>query len=165
VTSLKAKSGKLAIYTSLPMTYYPVREDNLVMIYDSVRSVLPPQYADCKIEIISDENKPLKEYIPLYHRSTRRGVKPYVNDFDGTPLVQRLRPYQIDKGLQGRHIAIWQSHGRFFDAAINDWRWQRPLLWQTVEDIFTQSYVLPYLTITCQFGIDTESFGRIIART
>ena len=145
VTSLKEKSGKLSIYTSLPMTYYPVREDNLAMIYDSVRSILPPHYKKCKVEIISDEKKSLKEYIPLYYRSTRRGVKPYVNDFDGTPLVQHLRPYQIDKGLRGRHIAIWQSHGRFFDAAINDWRWQRPLLWQTVEDLFTQSYVLPYL--------------------
>lgn len=145
VTDLQMKSGKLRIRTSLPMTYYPVREDNLAMLYDSIRSLLPQRYKTCKIEIISDENKPLEEYIPLYHRSSRRGVKPYVNDFDGVPLSRRQLPYEICSGLQNRHIAIWQSHGRFFDAALNDWRWQRPLLWQTVEDLFTQSYVVPYL--------------------
>ena len=40
---------------------------------------------------------------------------------------------------------MWQSHGRYFDEDVNRWIWQRSLLWQTVEDLYTQSYVLPYL--------------------
>ena len=40
---------------------------------------------------------------------------------------------------------MWQSHGRYFDQEENRWRWQRSRLWETCEDLYTQSYVLPYL--------------------
>ena len=49
------------------------------------------------------------------------------------------------RGLQKRHIALWQSHGYYFEQKLNRWEWQRARLFQTVEDIYTQSYVLPYL--------------------
>lgn len=40
---------------------------------------------------------------------------------------------------------MWQSHGRYFDQEENRWRWQRSRLWETCEDLYTQSYVVPYL--------------------
>ena len=40
---------------------------------------------------------------------------------------------------------MWQSHGRYFDQEQNRWRWQRSRLWETCEDLYTQSYVVPYL--------------------
>lgn len=49
-------------------------------------------------------------------------------------------------GLTGRHIAMWQSHGRYYEKKLNRWEWQRARLLQTVEDLYTQSYVLPFLT-------------------
>ncbi len=61
------------------------------------------------------------------------------------PLVLRIDSPQYDKGLDGRNIAVWQSHGRYFDQSAERWIWQRPCLFQTVEDMFTQSFVLPYL--------------------
>ena len=64
----------------------------------------------------------------------------------GRPLVTRLSaPETPGRGLSGRHIALWQSHGRYFDQTENRWKWQRSALWQTCEDLYTQSYVLPYL--------------------
>lgn len=49
------------------------------------------------------------------------------------------------QGLTGRHIALWQSHGRYYERTLDRWEWQRARLLQTVEDLYTQSYVLPYL--------------------
>lgn len=49
------------------------------------------------------------------------------------------------KGLQGRHISLWASHGRYFNIANNRWEWQRPYLYCTTEDLFTQTIVVPYL--------------------
>ena len=61
------------------------------------------------------------------------------------PLVERMDGMSFDKGLDGRHIAVWPSHGLYFDRNSGRWQWQRPVLFQTVEDLFTQSYVLPFL--------------------
>ena len=80
-------------------------------------------------------------------------------DFDGRPIgsrhrrtepkrrniVSELEGMEFDKGLSGRHIAIWHSHGYYYDMATDRWQWQRPTMFQTVEDMYTQSYVLPYL--------------------
>ena len=57
--------------------------------------------------------------------------------------AQGRRKYS--KGLSGRNIALWQSHGRYFEEKTDRWEWQRPPLFQTVEDMYTQSYVLSFL--------------------
>lgn len=47
--------------------------------------------------------------------------------------------------LTGRNIALWQSHGRYYDATEDRWKWQRCRLFGTVEDLYTRSYVVPLL--------------------
>ena len=66
--------------------------------------------------------------------------------YRGEPWVKcTSRPYDIERGLEGKHIALWASHGRYFDNAEYKWRWQRPALFATTEDLFTQTIVVPYL--------------------
>ena len=60
-------------------------------------------------------------------------------------MTRLSAPETPARGTFGRHIALWQSHGRYFDQTENRWKWQRSALWQTCEDLYTQSYVLPYL--------------------
>ncbi|MCM1310750.1 MAG: N-acetylmuramoyl-L-alanine amidase [Bacteroides sp.] len=59
-----------------------------------------------------------------------------------SPVTSESNP---DGALSGRNIALWQSHGRYYDAAEDRWKWQRCRLFGTVEDIYTRSYVVPYL--------------------
>lgn len=40
---------------------------------------------------------------------------------------------------------MWQSHGFYFEPKLNRWEWQRARIFQTVEDLYTQSFVMPYL--------------------
>ena len=62
------------------------------------------------------------------------------------PLVTNMSaPTTPTQGLLGRHIAVWQSHGRYYERTLDRWEWQRARLLQTVEDLYTQSYVLPFL--------------------
>ena len=63
----------------------------------------------------------------------------------GTRFVEELEGLDFSKGLEGRNIALWQSHGRYYNIEHGKWMWQRACLFQTVEDMYTQSYVLPYL--------------------
>lgn len=55
------------------------------------------------------------------------------------------RSVPITKGLDNRVIAVWQSHGKYYDQKSQRWRWQRPRLFGTVEDLFSQGFVMPYL--------------------
>lgn len=66
--------------------------------------------------------------------------------FRGNPWVRRdSRPYTVEQGLEGRHLSLWASHGRYFDNQKKEWRWQRPYLFCTTEDLLSQSFVYPYL--------------------
>ena len=40
---------------------------------------------------------------------------------------------------------MWQSHGLYYEQGLARWEWQRARLFESVEDLFPQSYVLPYL--------------------
>ena len=62
----------------------------------------------------------------------------------GEPWVKNVSlPYSIDRGLQGHHLSLWASHGRYYDQSKGQWRWQRPQLFCTTEDLFTQTIVVP----------------------
>lgn len=62
---------------------------------------------------------------------------------DTTPLVKGSDQWPL--GLSGRHIGLWQSHGRYWEESTQRWEWQRSATHTTVEDLYTQSYVLPFL--------------------
>lgn len=67
-------------------------------------------------------------------------------DYDGAPWVENVSSLaNISKGLQGRHIALWASHGRYYDNNRGRWTWQRPNLFCTTEDLFTPTIVGPFL--------------------
>lgn len=61
------------------------------------------------------------------------------------PFVTRVDAPSVRNGLIGKNIALWQSHGRYFDRKEDRWKWQRARLMGTVEDLYPQAYVIPYL--------------------
>ena len=43
--------------------------------------------------------------------------------------------------LTERTIALWPSHGLYYNRDRDEWIWQRATLWTTVEDLYSQEYV------------------------
>ena len=67
-------------------------------------------------------------------------------DYQGKPWVKDAsRPYSISRGLDNRHFCVWASHGIYYNISKDQWTWQRPPLFCTSEDLFTQTIVTPYL--------------------
>ena len=60
-------------------------------------------------------------------------------------VTNTSRPYTTKQGLDGKHIALWGSHGQYFHQPTESWRWQRAKVWSTVEDLYTTSYTMPFL--------------------
>jgi len=51
----------------------------------------------------------------------------------------------ISRGLEGKNIALWDSHGMFYNRTKGQWTWQRPHLFQTCEDLLSSDIALNYL--------------------
>ena len=67
-------------------------------------------------------------------------------EYRGEPWVKNAsQPYKVTRGLEDRHLSLWASHGRYYDTERECWRWQRPTLFCTNEDLYTQTIVVPYL--------------------
>ena len=115
-------------------------------IYKKVKGELPKVYRDYDLTIITN-GMTIDELIP--NRLSRNADKSRLwgnIDYNGQPWVKNISsPVKYTHGLQNRHIALWASHGRYFDNKEGRWRFQRPKLFCTTEDLFTQTIVIPYL--------------------
>lgn len=60
-------------------------------------------------------------------------------------VTETSRATTPENGLTGKHLAVWPSHGRYYNTTLCRWEWQRVQLYGTCEDVFTQSIVYPYL--------------------
>ncbi|HAC14944.1 MAG TPA: hypothetical protein DCE78_03230, partial [Bacteroidetes bacterium] len=71
---------------------------------------------------------------------------PTVDPADGFQWVRNLdRPWSAPKGLDSRQVAMWHSHGWYFNPRLDRWEWQRPRLFGTVEDMLPMQFVIPYI--------------------
>lgn len=145
IDSVSVDDKTVKLYANANCSYFPFRENNVADIYSQIRKMLPKEYANRQIVIITD-GRPIEELIPCALRTTQDKTEKTFTNKAGTPLVSRISvPYHPESGLMNRHIAMWQSHGYYYESKLTRWEWQRARLFETVEDIYTQSYVLPYL--------------------
>jgi hypothetical protein len=146
IDSVAIEGKTLLLFANTNCSYIPFREKNVEEIYKGVSALLPREYADHKLQIITDKHA-IEELIPLALRTKRdKRLKTFSHEKVEDPLVTRLSvPYTPKYGLQNRHIALWQSHGYYYEPKLTRWEWQRARIFQTVEDLYTQSFVLPYL--------------------
>lgn len=114
-------------------------------IYRKVRKALPKPYSKYAITITTN-GMAIEELVPNSLSSGGDKSRLWGDiDYDGEPWVKNASsPLKITHGLQNRHIALWASHGRYYDKT-RGWRWQRPKLFCTTEDLFTQTIAVPYL--------------------
>lgn len=137
---------KLRVYANPNFGYQPFTPENVKGIYRLLKQSLPGPVNYYDLTLVAD-GKPIEELVPnlLQKKKDRTRLWGRI-DHPGNPWVKNLsRPYTAPKGLEGRHLAVWQSHGKVYKQAKGSWKWQRPRLFCTTEDLFTQAFVVPYL--------------------
>ena len=115
-------------------------------IYKYVKKELPSQYRKYDVVIFTD-GKRLQDVADASKGNAKKEFYSWGDiSYNGEPWVRNVSsPLQITNGLQDRHISIWASHGRYYDKGKGKWLWQRPNLFGTTEDLYTQTVVIPYL--------------------
>ena len=134
------------VFFTSSLSYTPVRENNVTHIENSVKEALGRKFKNYPIEIYTDHHL-LKELVPNPFRTT---IPVDQNRISGDksnriPVVQQLGKEKSLSGLYNNNIALWDSHGWYYESKLDRWEWQRARLFGTVEDMSTMSYVLPYL--------------------
>lgn len=145
-----AKRKRVDITFDKTLEYRPFKEDFVSKAKKDIQKKLGRKFRGYDINIYTNGAE-LFDLIPNFYRSKNRQDRsrllPADDDADFVQAWTRndSRPIVPTEGLEGRHISLWQSHGIYYKEDKNEWRWQRPALFGTREDLLTQSFVLPYL--------------------
>lgn len=124
----------------------PMIPADVARILRDISVRLPQPYNAYRLTVVGKGGRDLSDYVPNELRGAEADrSRLWGNvDYKGQPWVKNAsRPFSITKGLSGRHLMINASHGRYYRDG--EWRWQRPYIFCTTEDLFTQSFVFPYL--------------------
>lgn len=145
IDSVAIEENTLKLFANMNCSYIPFRENNVAEIYQGISALLPAEFSKYKLQLRTNKHS-IEELIPQILRLKKDKKALTFSQQVQHPLVTKVsRPYTPTNGLQNRHIALWQSHGYYYESKLNRWEWQRARIFQTVEDLYTQSYVLPYL--------------------
>lgn len=144
VDSVYQDKKQLQLFCNSNVAYLAFREDNVQRLYADIQALLPQELSKKKLQIYTN-GRTIEQLIPNATRKTQTKTKTWAPRVKAPLVRPDYRPYDIASGLRDRHIAMWQSHGWYFEQKLNRWEWQRARIFQTVEDLYTQSYVLPFL--------------------
>ena len=144
--ALDERKRNIELHTNLSLSYLPMRDETVLQIYDSTRFYLPEKYKKYRIAVFSDREE-ISNLVPKFYRDKQIDKNRLIAHKVKTPLITRASDPagNATKGMQNNHLALWQSHGWYYEQKLGRWEWQRARIFQTVEDLYTQSYVVPFL--------------------
>jgi hypothetical protein len=147
-TMIDSNTNEISIYFNKYFVTQPIREKTVTALSTFLDSYLLEMKKQYNYKFIV-ENKPLESYIPNFYRSDKNSLDSLRLPLDASrriPVIRYIdKKKEPSKGLKNRNIVVWNSHGWYYNKSIERWEWQRPRLFQTVEDLLPTSFVIPYL--------------------
>ena len=147
VGQVRVRNGQADVYTNATIAALSLNEDMCNEIRDIVRFFTGNKG---KVKVYSDKHE-ISELVTHIHfrgdgRKAEHSKRKHLERPDVQPLTKDVsRPWSAPDGLEGRHIALYGSHGLYFYQKEERWIWQRARLLTTVEDLYTTSYTMPFL--------------------
>ena len=139
--------GELHIYLSRSFSFFPYREEIVEQVYIALKKELGWRYRNRSVILYTLET-PITELIPNMYREKidRDERRTGRTTLRPGPLVRNLsKGIEPSYGLSGNAIALWHSHGWYYNLKKDRWEWERPRLFETVEDKLPLSFMIPYI--------------------
>ena len=105
--------------------YVPFTTQNIGKFEQELAEALG--YGGYRVTVTADG----RDFKDLALFAKKKNIAPKEKD----PFVTRIGANPAPLGLDGANIALWQSHGWYFEPKLNRWEWQRARIVQTVEDL------------------------------
>lgn len=146
---VKEDAKEIEIRFSYETSFFPFREETTDTLRKELTRIYHAQYPGYKFLLVCGKSL-LEELIPNYYRSSKElfnkeRIPPGSPALDQPVIKNISRPAAAEKGLHDRNILLWQSHGWYYSNDQQRWEWQRPRLFEAVEDLVPTSFVIPYL--------------------
>ena len=144
---VQARGTELDFHFSQNLVSHPWRQEDIAWFKGQIKDLAGKVMDGYEVGEVYAKKQNIKDLpIPLAGNDGKPAANRFrVSDPRGKTVPLVSGDFQWRLGLSGRHIAIWQSHGRYWDDDNSCWDWQRSPTHRTLEDIYTQSYVLPFL--------------------
>jgi Fibronectin type III domain len=143
------KPDRIRVYADKQLAYAPFRESSVDSLLSGIRQGLWEPFSSYGIELYSGRIN-IRTLVPNYYRTSTKSLdrrrSPGKLKRKSPPLVRNIsKPGQQASALYNTNIAVWHSHGWYYESKLDRWEWQRARIFQTVEDIYPLSYTMPFL--------------------
>ena len=140
ITRIRVDQERAEIFTNKSISYLSLDEERIARLRQIAHDEVFGE-ADGQCLIFTDGYELSELQSETLHRDLHYTLPP-----ERHPLVSNTsRQYKADRGLDGFHIALYGSHGLYFNQKDERWTFQRARLLSTVEDLYTTSYTMPFL--------------------
>lgn len=143
------QSKMVSLVMNETFSYIPFRPENTLQYTDWFKLLLGRRFRSYSVSIES-MGKDIHELIPNYYRDQTMAPDPARLSQpiqSKLPIVRNISGgIHFPQGLSNMNIALWHSHGWFYENTLDRWQWQRSRIFMTVEDLWTMSFVVPYIT-------------------
>jgi len=143
---ISAEVSLVTLFFAPDLSYFPFREESCNIFIQSLRDALGRKFRKYSVNVVTNSNT-LDQLVPNYFR------RELAVDSSRIPAVSKNKPLFVNKlnspvysrGLSGKSVALWHSHGYYFEMNLDRWEFQRAKLFGTVEDISVMGYAVQYL--------------------
>lgn len=144
--AVNKRAQLVELFFNKGLSYFPVRESEYKAFNQSIKKKFGCRFRKYTISIFTDNHQfselipnALRNELPLDQKRTN------LASIEKIPLVRRSDKTIPAFGLYNNNIALWASHGYYYESTLDRWECQRARLFGTVEDVLTTTYILPYL--------------------
>ena len=143
VSDIQMDEKNITVTTCNRLASISLTPEEITTLKESVRQWVGGA-PTAQVHIFSD-GKELDEWVTALYKKRDKKLQ-YKAVSAKYPLVHNIsQPCSAQQGLDGKHIALWGSHGIYYVQAYRMWKWQRARLWTTIEDLYTSSYTSTFL--------------------
>jgi hypothetical protein len=143
---IDSEQKEITLYMNSVFSYISFRPESVLRYKENFKGELGRRFQDYSIRMES-MGKEISDLIPNFYRKGSFDIDRLNKNPEAIhPLVRRINtgndPVQ---GLKNKHIALWHSHGWYYENTLDRWEWQRARVYTTVEDLWTMEFVVPYI--------------------
>ena len=142
ISNIRVKNSYVTLYTNKALSVVSLSDQEVQDLRRLVSQMIYGHH-NGKVTIYTDGYE-IGELVTSLYRHRAKNAR-YTLPATTQWVTNTSRPYNAKQGLDGKHIALWGSHGQYFHQSTESWRWQRAKVWTTVEDLYTTSYTMPFL--------------------
>lgn len=127
--AINENERSVTVYVNEAFCSQPFTPKSVGRIYKDLSRSLPQPFNTYKLTILSGDGRRIEDFIPnMLREGNEDQTRLWGNiNYAGAPWVANTsRPFSITRGLNGRHLMINASHGRYYHNG--EWRWQRPYI-------------------------------------